>query len=159
RRAAFFYPRPFRVLPAHNGGLIPLDRAPFGLLTAPAQGGQHLPDVPRVIANPELLVDQLGHSWQGPEIGRVASSEWPPHQGPAPLLLRPGRQPRRPARRGFRGQAPSSLALIRLPPAKDRTHRSVDLPGHRGQRPPTPQELHGRPSALLQLRGTPRRSH
>src|SRR5215471_9213282 len=64
RRAAFFYPRPFAVLPARNGGLIALDRAALGLLTAPAQGRQHLPDVARMVVHAELLVDQFGHSRQ-----------------------------------------------------------------------------------------------
>jgi hypothetical protein len=119
RRATFFYPGPFRVLPAGNGSLISFDRAPLGFLAAPAQGRQHLPDVARVVANAELLVDQVGHPRHGPEIGRVARPERPPHEQPDELVLLARGQPRRSARRRLGRQPLSPLALIRLPPAKD----------------------------------------
>src|SRR5262249_46565079 len=93
RRAALFYPGPFRVLPTRNGALIPLNRAPLGLLAAPAQGRQHLPDVAGMVTNPELLVDQSGHPRQSPEIGRVPSSKRPPHQKPNELVLLARGQP------------------------------------------------------------------
>src|SRR5262245_5526383 len=112
RRAAFFYPGPFRVLPARNGGLIPLDRAALGLLAAPAQGRQHFPDVAGMVANPGLLVDQFGHPRQRPEIGRVARPQRTLHEQPDELLFLARGQSRGPARRRFGRQAPSPLALI-----------------------------------------------
>src|SRR5262249_8663414 len=61
-----FYPRPFGLRPPGDGALVALDRVALGLLVAPAQRRQYLPDVARMVVNAELLVDQLGHSRQRP---------------------------------------------------------------------------------------------
>src|SRR2546428_11310397 len=71
RRAAFFYPGPLFPLPPGDGRLVALDRAPLGLLATPAQRSQHLPHVRGGIAHTELLVNQLGHARQSPEVGPV----------------------------------------------------------------------------------------
>jgi len=71
RRAAFFYPRPVFPLPASDGGFVPLDGSALRLLAAPAERRQHLPDVRRVIANPELVANQFGHPRERPELRAI----------------------------------------------------------------------------------------
>src|SRR4029450_8010400 len=66
RRTAFFYPRPRVLRPPTDGGLVALDGAALGLLAAPAQGGQDLPDMRGVIPHVELLLNQRGHARERP---------------------------------------------------------------------------------------------
>lgn len=66
RGPAFFYMRRAGPFPSGDRGLVPLQRAAFGVLTAPSQLGQELPDMTGMVAYPELLVDQLRHTFQGP---------------------------------------------------------------------------------------------
>ena len=61
-----FYMRPAGPFPSGDRGLVPLQRAAFGVLTTPSQLGQELPDMTGMVAYPELLVDQLRHTFQGP---------------------------------------------------------------------------------------------
>jgi hypothetical protein len=75
RRAAFFYSRPGLARPPGYGRLVPLHGAALGLLTTPAERGQHLPDVAGVVANSELVLDQCGDPPQRPDIGPVACLE------------------------------------------------------------------------------------
>jgi hypothetical protein len=66
--------------PPSNGDLVALDRATLGLLAAPSQRRQYLPDMCGVIPDTELLANHFGHAWQRPEIR------------PVPGPLRPSRQ-------------------------------------------------------------------
>jgi hypothetical protein len=159
RRAAFFYPWPVALFPPRDGGLVPLHGAALGLLATPAQCGQDLPDMAGVVANPEPMVDQLGDPSERPDIGPIPSVQRALHQSLHECPpLRFG-QSRRSSRRGPGPESPLSRPPVGLPPSKHRTHRRFDLPGHRGQRPASFQELNGTSTALLQLLGTARWSH
>jgi hypothetical protein len=58
-------------------GVVPLDGSALRLLATPAQRGQHLPDMPRVIANPKFLVHQFGYPRQRPELRAMPGVEGP----------------------------------------------------------------------------------
>jgi hypothetical protein len=58
--------RPAGLFPSGDRGLVPLQGAAFGLLTTPSQLSQELPDMTGMVAHPELLVDQLRDTFQGP---------------------------------------------------------------------------------------------
>src|SRR5262245_51695517 len=77
RPAAFFYPRPFCLLPSGDGGLVALDRTALGLLTAPPQSRQHLPDMSGVIPHPELVLNQRRDPRQRPQVGPMAGVHRP----------------------------------------------------------------------------------
>ena len=66
RGPAFFYMRTAGPFPSGDRGLVPLQRAAFGVLTTPSQLGQELPDMIGMVAYPGLLGDQLRHTFQGP---------------------------------------------------------------------------------------------
>jgi hypothetical protein len=129
RRAAFFYPWPLLALPPGDGGLVPLDGAALRLLTAPPERRQHLPDMRRVIAHPELLANHFSHPRQRPELRPVASTERAlAKQRHESAFLRLG-QPRRSSRRRLGLQRAGTLPLVGVPPAKHRTHGRPDLTG------------------------------
>jgi hypothetical protein len=50
------------------GVFVPLDRPAFGDLTAPTTAAQHLPDVCRVIADPEFQPNHGREALQGPQL-------------------------------------------------------------------------------------------
>jgi hypothetical protein len=159
RRAAFFYPGPFLPRPAGDGHLVALDRAPLGLLAAPAQRGQHLPDMRGVIAHAELLVNQLAYPRQGPQVGPMPGAQCASRQQRHELPLLGGGQARWTSRGGFGVECPPSSPSVRLPPPKDGTHSGPDLTGNGREGPARLQQLNSAATALLQLLGRSRRSH
>src|SRR5665213_1610058 len=69
----FFYARPTVLHPVLDGLVVALDGATGRTLTAPVELlAKDAPDVARVIAHPGHLLDHLGDTSQGPQLGRVA---------------------------------------------------------------------------------------
>jgi len=62
----FFYTRPVLLAPALDSVLVAFAGSALGLLGTPAHGVQDTPYMGRVVANTKLLVDNLGHTGQGP---------------------------------------------------------------------------------------------
>jgi hypothetical protein len=159
RRAASFYPRPVLLLPPSDGGFVPLDGSAFRLLAAPAERSEHLPDVRRMIASPELVANQLGHPRQRPELCAIPGAEGAlAQQCHQPPSLGRG-QPWRPAGYRLGVQPAGARPLVGLAPAKDGTHGRPDLPGDGRQAPARLQQLNRASTAFLQLLGAARRSH
>ena len=55
------------LLPGADGFFVALQGAAGGALHAPVHGPQKLPDVPGVIGDTELLLDQVGYAPAGPQ--------------------------------------------------------------------------------------------
>lgn len=114
---AFFYMRPARGPPALDSRLVPLPGAAVGLLATPPLAAENPPDVGGVIADPEGLRDERGHTGQGPEVGRVPVGGGPLAQESQEALPQPDGQsgwaPR--GRLGLEGLQPTRLHLG-LPP-------------------------------------------
>jgi hypothetical protein len=69
RRAFLPDPWPISLHPAHDGSLVALDGPAGGTLQPPAQpAAQQLPDVPRMVGDPGLLLDHRGDPGQGPMV-------------------------------------------------------------------------------------------
>src|SRR5262249_19066540 len=159
RRAAFFYPRPILPLPPSDGSFVSLDGSALRFLAAPAERRQHFPNVRRVIANLELVANRFGHARERPELRAIAGVESALAQQCHQPSSLGGGQPGRPAGYRLGVQPAGALALVGLAPAKDGTHSRPDLTGHGRQARARLQQLNGASTALLQLRGAPRRSH
>jgi hypothetical protein len=88
---AFFDGGPSLPLPLVNGRLVPFQRPACGPLRTPVQLPQQLPDVARMIANVELLFDQVPDPLAGPQRGLIAeflgSLQQAAHQSPALLVI------------------------------------------------------------------------
>ena len=77
---AFFYGGPLLLAPVPDLLLIALAGTPGRPLRAPAQRHQQFPDVPLVVANVELLLDQMHHPRTRPQRRLIAQHLRPPQQ-------------------------------------------------------------------------------
>src|SRR6266699_3187987 len=94
-RAPPFYPRPILVAPLSDGPFPSLASQLFGLLAAPAQARQQMPDVTGMVAHAEPMLDYFRHSPTSPHLGGVTCSERAATQDAHQLLLLVAGQPRR----------------------------------------------------------------
>ena len=128
---AFFYMWPLHPAPSLDFLLVPFSGTPLGLLTAPLQGTQNLPDVCWVIPHAEVLLDHLGHTLQRPKIAAVAVSLWPLQQKLQKLLLLPCGKAARSSRMRFRHQPLHPVFFHHLLPKHHGRWRAPHKPGHR----------------------------
>ena len=73
---AFFNGRPALMLPLVNPRLVPFHSAADRLLNTPVQLPQDAPDMAGVIADMEVLLDQVAHSRTGPQRRFIAQLLW-----------------------------------------------------------------------------------
>ncbi len=122
---AFFYTRPLVFLPAGDGFLVSLCGPTFRLLPRPFEIHHHPPHMARVVANPEVLFDQLGNPRQGPEVCRVSCCASASLQQSQQLaLLRLG-EPRRTPRCWLRPKSDCPTLAKALNPTHYRAYRGV----------------------------------
>jgi hypothetical protein len=74
---AFFQGGPALLLPALDGRLVPLAGTFQGLLAAPVALLEDAPHLARVVVDPEVASDNLGHPGLGPEVATKAKGRWP----------------------------------------------------------------------------------
>jgi len=111
-----------------NRFLVPLQSASSGPLAAPTELPENLPDVPGVETDSAFLLNQLGHSWGGPQIGAVSEGFWATLQRALYAAQVRGAQPRFPARPPSFLQAFPAFCLKLLGPATDRLPMDSHFP-------------------------------
>lgn len=72
-REPFFDPRPAIAQPASDGLVVAFASPPFGTLATPPQLPEDFPDMPCVKCHPEFSPNDLGDTFQGPQVGLVTS--------------------------------------------------------------------------------------
>ena len=72
RPGRFFYPGPAFVDPLLDRLVVPLGGTTGRTLASPSHLAKHSPDVTGVVLHPGDLFDHVGHSSQGPQLGREA---------------------------------------------------------------------------------------
>ena len=73
---AFFECGPALLFPAPDGFFVPLLRATAGLLAAPAVLLEDAAHLGRVVFDPEVPSNDLGHSGLGPDVATKAKGRW-----------------------------------------------------------------------------------
>ena len=147
----FFYTWPLVFLPVGDGFLVSLRGPAFRLLPRPFQTHHHAPHMARVVANPEMLLDQLGNPRQSPEVCCV-SCRWSAslQQSQQLALLRLG-QSRRTSRRWLRPECGRPTLSEALHPTHHRAYRGIQSRGNRLIRLAGSQQSYGSTSACFQL--------
>jgi hypothetical protein len=72
----FFNLRPALALPFPNRGFVPFQGAAHRLLHVPVQLPEDAPNVPRMITDLEIPLDQVGHALTGPQRSFIAQTLW-----------------------------------------------------------------------------------
>src|SRR5207302_7949645 len=94
---AFFHRGPVLPFPKADLLLVAFPSTSCGPLRAPAQTHQNFPDMPLVVQDPELLLDQVRHAWARPQRSLIAQPlrtfQQPLHQTLAFLVLQQGLAP------------------------------------------------------------------
>jgi hypothetical protein len=151
-RRAFFKGRPAHPAPAPDLLLVSLPRPAGGPLGAPPQPDQDLPDVARVILNPELVLDQMGHPGTGPQRSLISPVLRSPEQQllqteqiPLPQLGLPPSPPGL-----LQGRFPALAEGLHPPTHGLPSHPKAS--GHLGQIQPLPHQPQGLEAALFQGR-------
>src|SRR5438874_9107558 len=95
--ALFFNRGPVLPFPEADLFLVAFPSTSGGPLRAPAETHQNFPDMPLVVQDPELLLDQVRHAWARPQRSLIAQPlrtfQQPLHQTLAFLVLQQGLAP------------------------------------------------------------------
>src|SRR4051812_30369786 len=149
----FFDARPVLGQPPGDGLVVALAVDAPGLLRGVAALPQPGSQVVGVEANAELLLDQLGQAWGGPQLGGEAVLRRVVGQPAADDLLLGGGQLRTPSRDRLRRQASGAVLAEGSHPTSDGAPIDANEVGHFPDRVSVFHALHGQASAKLQDSG------
>ena len=128
-RRAFLYTGPVLFAPALDRLFVAFAGPALGLLAAPAHPPQHAPDMAGMIANAEMLLDQLGHAGQGPKVRAAAVCQWSFQEQPGELFSLLWGQLRLGSGVAFGSQSLVSGSSVGIPPSVDRAWPNPDPAG------------------------------